>query len=107
MTAWADFEQVESEGGTVLRFTGDLTLARLGDLPRRLDRFAGEVARIDLSHVERVDTVGAWVIHRFADEHGAEVVGLEPDEAHLFEQVTAADQPIVEHPGQLGLFPRI
>jgi phospholipid/cholesterol/gamma-HCH transport system permease protein len=107
MTAWADFEQVDAEAGKTLRFTGDLTLARLGDLPRRLEGLTGEFALLDLSHATRVDTVGAWLIHRFARDHDARVEGLEADEAHLFQQVIAADKPMAAPPVPYGLFPRI
>ncbi|MBL7599011.1 ABC transporter permease, partial [Escherichia coli] len=72
MSVRADFERVDSDsGGAVLRFTGNLSLASLGDLPDRLDRIDGQVARLDLSRVERIDTVGAWVIHRFARDREA------------------------------------
>ena len=66
-----------------VRFTGSLSLAKIGDLPERLRAFDGAVTRLDLSAIERMDTVGAWLIHRFAAEHDAEVVGLDSDEARL------------------------
>ena len=95
MSVLADFERVDSDsGGAVLRFTGNLSLASLGDLPDRLDRVDGEVARLDLSKVERIDTVGAWVIHRFARDREAAVEGLQPASQHLFDQVVAAEHPI-------------
>ena len=96
MSALADFETVES-GGT-LRFTGDLSLARLGDLPDRLAALSGEVTRIDLSKVDRIDTVGAWVVHRFARDKGATIEGLGPDSQHLLDQVAAAEQPVALSP---------
>ena len=89
--AAADFEQ-QGDGGDV-RFTGDLSLARLGDLPQRLEKVGGTVGRVDLSAVERIDTVGAWVIHRFAARHRAEIDGLSDNNRHLFDQVVAADTP--------------
>jgi phospholipid/cholesterol/gamma-HCH transport system permease protein len=98
MSAMADFERVDSGSGATLRFTGNLSLACLGDLPDRLEAVEGEVARIDVSAVARIDTVGAWVIHRFARTRRIEVEGLEPDERHLFEQVAAAEHPIALPP---------
>ncbi|PXA95424.1 ABC transporter permease [Nostoc sp. 3335mG] len=91
MSSTADF--TEANGGT-LAFSGDLSLARIGDLPDRLQDYEGEVSRVDLSQVERIDTVGAWVIHRFAKARGASVEGLGPDAQHLFEQVAAAERPL-------------
>lgn len=94
MTAWADFEAQEANGGTTLRFTGNLSLSRLGSLPERLDAYSGPVQTLDLSQVERMDTVGAWLVHRFARNHQAEVTGLPEDEAHLLDQVAKADEPV-------------
>ncbi len=95
MSAQADFEQVDSSsGGATLRFTGNLSLASLGDLPERLAAIDAPIARVDLGEISRIDTVGAWVIHRFAREKQASVEGLEPDEQHLFDTVAAAEQPI-------------
>jgi len=94
MSALADFETVES-GGT-LRFTGDLSLAKLGDLPDRLATLSDKVTRIDLSKVDRIDTVGAWVVHRFARDQGATIEGLGPDSQHLLDQVAAAEKPVVQ-----------
>ena len=95
MSAMADFTQDGADGGT-LRFTGNLSLQRLGTLPQRLERVNGTVAHVDLSAVERIDTVGAWVVHRFAASHQASIAGLSPDGQHLLDQVVAADVP-VEH----------
>ncbi|WP_404367066.1 ABC transporter permease [Sphingomonas sp. MMS24-J45] len=90
-----------------VRFTGSLSLAKIGDLPERLRAFDGAVARVDLSAIERMDTVGAWLIHRFAAEHDAEVVGLDSDGEHLLAQVSNADQPVAVRPAHVGSFTRV
>ena len=66
----------DSAGGT-LRFSGSLSLAQLGDLPDRLAAYDGKVERLDLSGIERLDTIGAWTIHRFAQKNGADGRGAE------------------------------
>ncbi|UYY56933.1 ABC transporter permease [Sphingomonas sp. S2-65] len=106
MRGSADFERIEDGGGT-LRFSGNLSLACLRDLPQRLDAVEGPVARLDLSGVERLDTVGAWLIHRFARDHHSEVAGLEPDEQHLLEQVAAAEHPVELAPRAADPFTRM
>ncbi len=106
MRAPADFQHDPANGGT-LRFTGDLSLRFIGDMPERMASIDGPVVAIDLSQVRRIDTVGAWVVHRFARDRGATVTGLDVDSSHLFDQVAAADHPIESPPAPMGAFTRI
>jgi phospholipid/cholesterol/gamma-HCH transport system permease protein len=98
----ADFEQQ----GDTLRFTGDLSLARLGTLPERLQG-VGQVSRVDLSDIERMDTIGALVVHRFAERHGARIEGLQENEQHLLDQVIKSDQPMQVRSTAPGGFTRV
>jgi phospholipid/cholesterol/gamma-HCH transport system permease protein len=106
MRAPADFERSDDNGEAVLRFSGNLSLACLGDLPARLETVEGNVARLDLREVGRMDTVGAWVVHRFARDRGATIEGLGADEQHLLEQVIAAEHPIQLPPPPPGSLTR-
>lgn len=106
MTAPATFERIETEGAATLRFSGDLTLACLGDLPDRIGRVDGAVDRLELDGVGRIDTVGAWVLHRFATERGATIEGLGSDQRNLMDQVIAAEHPIQLPPPPPGSFTR-
>lgn len=103
MGALAEF----SEDGGKLRFTGDLLLARLGDLPARLDHHSGTISELDLSGIGRMDTIGAWIVHRFAKQHGAAVTGLRPELQHLLDQVGKADQPVSTRPVHVSPFNRV
>lgn len=103
MGARADF----AEDGDTLRFSGDLSLARLGDLPERLRAHGDGIHRIDLSGVERIDTIGAWVVHRFATDHGATLEGLDGERRRLMEQVQAADRPVSTRPFHVSPFTRV
>jgi len=98
MGANADFTEDRAGDSATVRFTGDLSLAMLGTLPDRLKAYSGNVARIDLSGIDRMDTIGAWVVHRFAREHDAPIEGLSGDRAHLLAQVEAADQTVAMRP---------
>ncbi|HVI98938.1 MAG TPA: ABC transporter permease [Sphingomonas sp.] len=106
MTAPADFSPAGDHTGT-LRFSGSLALACLGDLPDRLNAYDGAVDRLDMSGIDHIDTVGAWVIHRFAVGHGAEIDGLDTDGKYLLEQVSAADKPVQMRPEPCGAFARV
>lgn len=103
MGALAEF----SEDGGTLRFTGDLLLARLGDLPSRLDHYDGAVTAIDLSGIGRMDTIGAWVVYRFAKKQGVAITGLGAAHQHLLDQVGKADQPVSTRPVHVSPFNRV
>ena len=94
MNAAADFDM---DGGT-LHLNGMLTLARIGDLPARLAAVSPAPTAVDLARVERMDTVGAWLVHRLVREHDADVTGADEDQSHLLAQVAAADQPLKIRP---------
>ncbi|KKC26464.1 ABC transporter permease [Sphingomonas sp. SRS2] len=103
MNASADFE---FDSGT-LRFTGELTLARIGDLSNRLAALGEAPERVDLADVDRIDTVGAWLVHRIARDHEAEVIGADEDVAHLLAQLAAADKPLKIRPDSSPPFVRV
>jgi len=105
MSAAADFELADN--AKTLRFSGAMTLAQLGQMPQQLDELEASPDRIDLSSVERMDTVGAWLVHRIARDHDIPVEGATKDQAHLLEQVAAADQPLKIRPDTNNSFQRI
>ena len=72
--------------------TGSLTIGRAGSTQRELEALPDPIM-IDLSGVERMDTVGAWLIHRTVRDRGARVVGAGPDTENLLRQVAEADHP--------------
>jgi len=106
MNAKADY-QLDPANGGAMRFTGSLSLATLGDLPERLDREDAQVRRLDLSQVDRIDTVGAWLIHRFAARNDAQIDGLDEDQRHLMAKVVEADQPVAMRPKAISPFSRV
>src|SRR5207302_1146208 len=48
---------------------------------------------IDLSEIERMDTVGAWIVYRTVRDRGAQVIGASRDEVSLLKQVREFDVP--------------
>lgn len=105
--AAADFaEDVLPDGGTALRFTGTLVIATVESVDARL-RALGNVKQIDLSGLEHLDTVGAWIIYRTARDNGAQITGADSDAKRLIESINASDEEAVEPwspPGQLQRF---
>jgi phospholipid/cholesterol/gamma-HCH transport system permease protein len=98
MNAPADFSEILEGDRRVLRFSGRLTIASLGDLPARLQSLEGERQVVDLTGVERMDTVGAWLVHRLERDRGATVLGANEDQQSLIDQVAQADKPVKVRP---------
>ena len=98
MASKAEFTEEQGAKGATLRVSGRLTLSNLGDLPQRLDVIEGPVAQIDISAVERVDTVGAWIIHQFSGRTGAQIVGASDEANRLIALVRQADADVRVRP---------
>lgn len=79
------------DGGHALRLSGDLVIASVGDVDRQLRDITGTVTEIDISGVQRLDTVGAWLIHRTAKEHAAAISGGASDARRLIDAVSGID----------------
>ena len=89
--------------GETYRVAGALTITRAASTAREIDAL-GDPLTIDLSKVEKMDTVGAWIIYRTVRDRGAKVVGASPEEHSLLEQVAEADKPAKVHAEMPGGF---
>ncbi len=107
MTEFANFTDTSDGKNRRLSFSGGLTLARMGDLPKRLLAIEGDVNQIDLSEVDRVDTVGAWLIYRLGKDQNAIICGASDNTRHLIAQVAKADEPVKMRPEPLNPFLRV
>jgi len=101
--AGVSVQRVGGEAGTAdrLRIAGRATVARAGHLEAALAQAAeapGALA-IDLSSVERMDTVGAWLVHKLLrDRADTDIMIASPQEMQLIATVAAADQPCAIRP---------
>jgi len=86
-------------GANRYRISGALTITRAGSTERELAALRDPLT-IDLAGVHKMDTVGAWLIHRAVRDRGATVVGATPDQQQLLEQVAEADHPTRTYPEQ-------
>ena len=94
MSTAPDLVERMEDGQCVLRFSGNLTLLRVRKLSERLKEIEAERLVIDLSEVERMDTVGAWLVHKLERDKGARIVGTTEDQQTLIDHVARADQPM-------------
>jgi phospholipid/cholesterol/gamma-HCH transport system permease protein len=94
MTVATDLSPNVEDGRCVLKLSGNLTILRIRKLSEQLAGVEAEEIVIDLSEVERMDTVGAWLIHKMERDRGARIVGASEEQKLLIDHVTQADQPI-------------
>ncbi|MCW2383268.1 MULTISPECIES: ABC transporter permease [unclassified Sphingobium] len=94
MTQSADLIESNDATGRTVAFTGSLALAQLGDLPNRTEAIEGDVARIDLTQVTQIDTIGAWIVHSLAKRTQAKITGASDDAMRLIDVVSRNDQPL-------------
>ncbi len=106
---------LQAEGDAlVLHAAGGWLVTAAAALDRRLRQLDGVAAgtrlRIDLARVDRLDTVGAWLVLRTQRDLGARGVdasieNVAADFVPLLEQVARSEPPVPEHrrPGPLDL----
>ena len=100
-----DQSDVARDQGDLFRCTGSITIARAASTAREIDA-APDPLTIDLSGVERMDTVGAWLIYRAVRDRKAQVKGASRGVEKLLEQVAEADRPVKIRPDQRPAFTR-
>ena len=90
-----------------IRLRGDFTISSIGDVvePLRAIAPAGKGLAIDLGGVDRIDTAGAWIVHRLTTDWTAagvptHVVNASTEAERLIATVAANDMTIIERPAR-------
>jgi phospholipid/cholesterol/gamma-HCH transport system permease protein len=94
MSVTTDLSANVEEGRCILKFSGSLTLLRVRKLSEQLEEIDAEKLTVDLSDVERMDTVGAWLVHKLERDRGATIVGATQEQQLLIDHVARADMPV-------------
>ncbi|MFC0588494.1 ABC transporter permease [Novosphingobium aquiterrae] len=81
----------DDAGAQTIALSGRLLVSSIAAIDRELRAVAGPVAQVDLSQVEAIDTAGAWLAWRLADEHHARIVGASDQAQRLIAAVCPAD----------------
>ncbi len=107
MREWADFTVQEGGGRITVVLQGSLTVACIGVLDRKLRDFKEPVQHVDMSQAGDIDTVGAWTVARFADEHRARITGASDQAQKLIETVRENASTAPLEPPRAPLFERV
>ena len=101
-----DASAQKQDGGSVYRVAGALTITRAATTQREIAAMPDPLT-IDLSDIDRMDTVGAWLVYRAVRDRGAKVVGASRDEVSLLHQVSEFDVPAKVRPEERPSFFRV
>jgi phospholipid/cholesterol/gamma-HCH transport system permease protein len=85
-------QETDHGHGSVYRVAGAITISRAATTQREIEALPDPLT-IDLSDIDRMDTVGAWIIYRTVRDRGAKVIGASRDEVSLLKQVGEFDVP--------------
>jgi len=97
-----DFSADQAAGGfTRIAFTGRLTMAHIASVTEDVRAIAPAAPGlvIDLAGVERIDTAGAWIVHRLEATWAAaglpvQLASASPEAQRLISEVARNDEPI-------------
>ncbi|MFL6752444.1 MAG: MlaE family lipid ABC transporter permease subunit [Sphingomicrobium sp.] len=101
-----DPQAADDPRGSVYRVAGALTITRAATTQREIEALPDPLT-IDLSEIDRMDTVGAWIVYRTVRDRGAKVVGASRGEVSLLHQVSEFDKPVQVRPEEKASFFRV
>ncbi len=94
-------------GGATLTLTGRLVISAVGPLDRELRTLDDTIAKVDLSQVDEIDTVGAWIVWRVSNDHNAQVVGASEGAQRLIDAVSSSASTAEILPPRMPLVERV
>jgi len=97
----------DPQGRVTLSFSGSMLVSTIGLTEREVDKLEQDIASIDLSAVEEIDTVGAWLTCRLASEHDADITGASPLAQRLLNAVEGASNEADMVPARVPVLERV
>ncbi len=108
MDGAAHFTLEEDDTGKArLTLEGPLLVSSVGPLDHDLQALRTPPAIIDLSQVNEIDTIGAWVICRFAARNDAEIIGAGERAKRLLDAVETAGNDAEMRPPRIPVWERV
>jgi phospholipid/cholesterol/gamma-HCH transport system permease protein len=97
----------DSADGTRLVLSGKVTLANIAPLERDFKRLSGPIRTVDLSDVDEIDTVGAWVVCGVARTHNSDITGASEAAQRLLSAVRDIDASGDTRPPRAPVWERV
>jgi len=107
MRELADFSVQEAGGRTTVALEGPLLISTVATIDRQLRALEGPVQFIDMSEVDAIDTVGAWLVCHFAEQHDSHIMGASKQATTLLNAVREAASSAPISPERLPVGPRV
>jgi len=107
MDGVAQYTLEDADGAERLVLSGPLLVSTIGEIETELRALAGPIGAIDISGVDQIDTVGAWVTCRLAGEHGAEIIGANRQAKSLLDAVESAGNDADMRPPRVPVWERV
>lgn len=84
------FVEDNEAGHSRLVLSGQLLVSSIGPFEQEIDGRISDIAEIDISNVDEMDTTGAWVVSRLASQHSSTITGASDKAKHLLGAVEGA-----------------
>ncbi len=108
MTAAAQFTlETDEAGAATLALSGPYLVSTIGTVEPQLSGLTEQITEIDLSGVDQIDTVGAWVTCRLAMHHSARISGASRRAQRLLDAVEGAGNDADICPPRVPVWERV
>ncbi len=95
------------QGGARLALSGQMLVSTVGVIDQDLFAIEDPLATIDLSGIDEIDTVGAWIACRLASIHQAEITGADPQTQRILDAVEGAGNKADLVPPRVPVWERV
>ena len=93
--------------GDRLVLAGSLLVSTVGRIDQDLDRIDTGLSAIDMSQVENIDTVGAWLARRLSNRHDAPIEGASDRAQRLISALEGIDERGQLRPARVPVWTRV
>lgn len=100
-------ERGDAGEGRCLALHGVLLVSTIGELDAELRGLGGIFDSVDLSGIGQMDTVGAWMVCRFATDHSAKIIGASDSARILLNAVRSSASEAEITPPREQIFIRV